>query len=64
MQAHMPISKFISDASKRIVLLDADMLVKQNMDELMELPLEEGWIACTHACACNPRKFAHYPDDW
>ncbi|THH07616.1 hypothetical protein EW145_g3258 [Phellinidium pouzarii] len=48
----------------RTILLDADMVVRRNMDELMELPLEKGWIAAAHACACNPRKLAHYPKDW
>ncbi len=57
-------SRIYHDGPKRLVLLDADMLVKKNMDEVMEWPLEEGWIACTHACACNPRKLAHYPADW
>ena len=49
---------------KRVVLLDADMIVKRNMDELMELPLEHKWIAAAHVCACNPRKLPHYPVDW
>jgi len=49
---------------ERIVLMDSDMIVLRNMDELMELQLPEGWIAAAHACACNPRKLAHYPKDW
>jgi len=49
---------------ERIVLLDADMTVQQNMDELMDLDLPDGHIAAAHACACNPHKFAHYPKDW
>ncbi|KAF8446051.1 glycosyltransferase family 8 protein [Boletus edulis BED1] len=48
----------------RIVLLDADMIVMQNMDELIHLPLERDEIAATHACACNPQKLKHYPIDW
>ena len=40
------------------------MLCVRNMDELLEMPLEEGWISAAHACTCNPRKLAHYPDDW
>ncbi|PYH85102.1 glycosyl transferase family protein [Aspergillus uvarum CBS 121591] len=49
----------------RIVLLDSDMLVRQNMDELMELPLdgETQILAASHACACNPLKKPHYPSD-
>jgi hypothetical protein len=49
---------------KRIVLIDSDMLIRRNMDELMELELPSGWIAAAHACACNPRKLPHYPRDW
>lgn len=40
------------------------MVVRRNMDELMELDLPDGWIASAHACACNPRKLKHYPADW
>lgn len=56
----------------RVVQLDSDMVVLQNMDELMELKLDppsaEGkgdrvFAAC-HACVCNPKKRAHYPKDW
>ncbi|GAA6004904.1 hypothetical protein JCM10207_008447 [Rhodosporidiobolus poonsookiae] len=49
---------------ERLVLLDSDMLVVRNMDELMEMPLEEGWIAAAHACTCNPKKLSHYPKHW
>ncbi|KAJ7727852.1 nucleotide-diphospho-sugar transferase [Mycena maculata] len=48
----------------RVVLLDSDMVVKKNMDDLMEMPLLPGGIAAVHACACNPRKLPHYPADW
>jgi len=48
----------------RIVLLDSDMIVMRNMDELMDLSLPKDWIAAAHVCACNPRKFPHYPADW
>ncbi|KAJ1301035.1 hypothetical protein OPQ81_003456 [Rhizoctonia solani] len=50
---------------ERVVLLDADMLVRKNMDELMHLELPgDDWIAGAHACACNPRRLKHYPVDW
>ncbi|BGP23836.1 glycosyltransferase family 8 protein [Rhodotorula toruloides] len=49
---------------ERLVLLDSDMLCVRNMDELLEMPLDEGWIAAAHACTCNPRKLAHYPKEW
>ena len=49
----------------RIVLLDGDILVRRNMDELMELPLDEERVfAAAHACACNPMKKSHYPATW
>ena len=51
-------------SSQRIVLLDCDMIVMRNMDELFDIDLPDGWIAASHACACNPMKFAHYPTDW
>jgi len=49
---------------ERVILLDCDMIVLRNMDELFDLVLPDGWIAATHACACNPMGFAHYPTDW
>ncbi|KAI9167794.1 Galactinol synthase 4 [Paramyrothecium foliicola] len=61
----------------RVVQLDADMLVRRNMDELMELELDPPAVSETgdretsrrvfaagHACVCNPRRFPHYPKDW
>ncbi|TKA76048.1 hypothetical protein B0A49_01283 [Cryomyces minteri] len=57
---------------ERVVQLDSDMLVLQNMDELMELALDpaemegkgERVFAASHACVCNPLKKPHYPTDW
>ncbi|PAV22458.1 nucleotide-diphospho-sugar transferase [Pyrrhoderma noxium] len=49
---------------ERVVLLDSDMLIRKNMDELIEMDLPGDWIAADHVCACNPRKFPHYPKDW
>lgn len=51
-------------AFERVVFLDADMLVIQNMDELFDLPLAAGSLAACHACRCNPNKIASYPADW
>ena len=56
----------------RVVQLDSDMLVLQNMDELMEMHLDapslEGQgdrvFAAGHACVCNPLKKSHYPSNW
>ncbi|KAJ7070910.1 glycosyltransferase family 8 protein [Mycena amicta] len=55
---------FELDEFERVVLLDSDMLVKQNIDDLMDIPLVPGGIAAVHVCACNPRRFSHYPSDW
>jgi alpha-N-acetylglucosamine transferase len=49
---------------ERVVLLDADMLVRQNVDELMNMDIPEGWIAATHNCVCNPKKKPNYPPNW
>lgn len=49
---------------ERIVEFDSDMLVRDNVDELMEMPLPNGFMAATHACVCNPKRYAHYPADW
>lgn len=48
----------------RIVELDADMLLRDNADELMEMKLPSGTMAASHACVCNPRKLSTYPKDW
>ncbi|GAA0996365.1 glycosyltransferase family 8 protein [Subtercola frigoramans] len=49
---------------ERVVFLDADMLVTQNMDELFSLDLADGAIAACHACRCNPNRIASYPPSW
>jgi lipopolysaccharide biosynthesis glycosyltransferase len=49
---------------ERVVYLDADMLVTQNMDELFALALAAGAIAACHACLCNPARIASYPASW
>ncbi|SEQ81724.1 glycosyltransferase family 8 protein [Microlunatus flavus] len=48
----------------RLVVLDADMLAVQNMDELFDLELAPGQVAACHACRCNPNKIATYPASW
>ncbi|KAI0884611.1 glycosyltransferase family 8 protein [Annulohypoxylon maeteangense] len=49
---------------ERVVLLDSDQVILQNIDDMMEVDIPEGWIASTHACTCNPRKLPHYSKDW
>ncbi|GJN78375.1 hypothetical protein PLIIFM63780_001869 [Purpureocillium lilacinum] len=62
----------------RVVQLDSDMLVRINMDELMDLELDDPGalsetgdaassrrvFAAGHACVCNPLAKPHYPRDW
>jgi alpha-N-acetylglucosamine transferase len=49
---------------ERLVVLDADMLVTQDMDELFDLALADDEIAACHACRCNPNRIATYPASW
>jgi lipopolysaccharide biosynthesis glycosyltransferase len=49
---------------QRVVLLDSDMIVRRNMDELMEMDLPRDQIAASHVCACNIYKLPYYPADW
>lgn len=55
----------------KVVQLDSDMVVVQNMDELFDVPVGEDngngstWaFAASHACTCNPYDKPHYPKDW
>ncbi|KUI63229.1 hypothetical protein VP1G_10373 [Cytospora mali] len=60
----------------RVVQLDSDMLVLQNMDELMTMHLDDPAVAAeggpdskrvfaaSHACACNPLNKSHYPKNF
>jgi len=62
---------------EKLVWLDADILILQNIDELLDpgsvLTLEDGKMniklddhkfVAAQACICNPRKFPHYPKSW
>jgi alpha-N-acetylglucosamine transferase len=50
---------------ERVVMLDADMLVRRNLDELMTLKLPgNDWIAASSGCLCNPLKIPTYPSHW
>lgn len=50
---------------KKLVFLDADMLVLRNMDELFEFDLPGiDWIAANHACVCNLDGDSWAPKDW
>ncbi|KAI0666689.1 nucleotide-diphospho-sugar transferase [Trametes maxima] len=41
------------------------MLMRRNMDELMDVELPStNHIAAVHVCACNPRRIPSYPADW
>lgn len=55
---------------ERIVMLDSDMIILQNMDELMDIkltpedPNSGALFAASHACVCNPGKIPTYPKNW
>ncbi|KAE9377961.1 glycosyltransferase family 8 protein [Stipitochalara longipes BDJ] len=50
---------------EKLVFLDADMLVRRNMDELFDMQLPgNDWIAANHACVCNLDHDSWAPDDW
>jgi inositol 3-alpha-galactosyltransferase len=50
---------------KKLIFLDADMLVRRNMDELFEMELPgKNWIAANHACVCNLDHDSWAPGDW
>jgi len=40
------------------------MMVRRNMDELFNLPMERDEIAATYACVCNVPRSDWAPDDW
>ncbi|PQE16729.1 hypothetical protein CJF30_00003439 [Rutstroemia sp. NJR-2017a BBW] len=59
------------DGWERVCFLDADMLIFQNMDEVMQFPLqgpesgEQGKrLAATHVCVCNLDHDDWAPADW
>ncbi|GAB7347786.1 hypothetical protein MBLNU459_g5327t1 [Dothideomycetes sp. NU459] len=50
---------------EKLCYLDADMIVRQNMDHVFDKQLPSNdWIAANHACVCNLDKDAWAPDDW
>lgn len=49
---------------EQIVFLDADMIVLQNMDELLDESMPAHTVRAAHACVCNPRRNPNYPADW
>lgn len=51
-------------ALQRLILIDGDMMIRQNMDELFHMPLPADRIACCHACVCNLDKSSWAPEDW
>lgn len=51
---------------KTICYLDADMTIRQNMDQVFgatNLPADD-WIAANHACVCNLDHDQWAPEDW
>lgn len=45
----------------KLVYIDADMCVLQNMDELFDQPVDEEHIAACPDCLCNPLKLPGFP---
>jgi len=48
----------------RIVAIDADILIVDNLDELMDIEVPKNAIASVHACMCNFWRFPETPKDW
>jgi len=64
-EAWTKLRAFELDEYERVVMIDSDMLVRKNMDELIDdFQLEPSQIAAGFACTCNPNKIATYPDNW
>ncbi|KAK0549612.1 hypothetical protein OC845_003052 [Tilletia horrida] len=64
-EAWTKLRAFELDDFERVVMIDSDMLVRKNMDELVDtLELAPNQIAAGFACTCNPNKISTYPDDW
>jgi len=49
---------------EKLVFLDADMMVRKDMDELFDVPLPRDWIAANHVCVCNLDKDSWAPSSW
>lgn len=49
---------------EKLVFLDADMLVRRNMDELFDVPLPKNWLAANHVCVCNLDSDSWAPAFW
>lgn len=50
---------------QKLVFLDADMLIRRNIDEFFDMKLlGRNWIAANHACVCNLGHDSCAPEDW
>jgi hypothetical protein len=49
---------------EKLGFLDADMLVRRNMDDLFSIDLPNNWIAANHVCCCNLDHDPWAPKDW
>lgn len=50
------------DAYERVVMIDNDMIVLQNMDELFYMQMDKNTIAANHGCICNLDDSAWAPE--
>jgi len=49
----------------KVCYLDADMIIRKNMDEIFSVRLPANdWIAANHACVCNLDKDSWAPEEW
>lgn len=49
----------------KITFLDADMMIRRNLDSLFDFSLPgPDWLAANHACVCNLDKDPWAPADW
>jgi inositol 3-alpha-galactosyltransferase len=48
----------------RIGMIDGDMLLFQNMDDVLTMPLPPGYVASAQTCLCNWTRDPWASDDW
>src|SRR5262249_51257717 len=54
-----PRPEISSELRQRIIMVDADIVLFQSIDELFALQLPaDHWIAASHACVCNKKRAA------
>jgi alpha-N-acetylglucosamine transferase len=55
----------LEKAPEAICFLDADIMIRKNMDDVFDIPLPgNDWIAAHHACICNIDNDPWAPKEW